>query len=227
MEESEGLPSFSNSVRTFTPQPDKVIVPGASHFYAIFERSIQDYHLSDDVDAPEINPFTEGGLDCLLYSKNWIDTLQWHLEDIIRDPHIDPVEALGVKRRIDRLNQERTDRVERIDSHLVQAFGHLTPQPDARLNTESPAWAIDRLSILALKVFHMRIEADRDSAEESHRNACRGKLAVLLEQRRDLTQSIDELLDDIRAGRKRMKGYRQMKMYNDESLNPVLYSQQP
>ena len=202
-------------------------VPAASHFNDLFDRAILDYHATDDVDAPEMNPHTQGTLEALLYTKNWIDTVQWHLEDIIRDPHIEPADALSVKRRIDRLNQERTDRVERIDSHLVQAFGHVTPLPDARLNTESPAWAIDRLSILALKIFHMRIEAERDSAEEAHRNACRGKLTVLLEQRKDLTRSIDELLYDIRAGRKRMKGYRQMKMYNDESLNPVLYSQQP
>ena len=202
-------------------------VPAASNYNVVFDQTILDYHATDDVDAPENNPYPPDTLEALLYTKNWIDTVQWHLEDIIRDPHIEPADALSVKRRIDRLNQERTDRVERIDSHLVQAFGHVTPQPDARLNTESPAWAIDRLSILALKIFHMRIEADRDSAEESHRNTCRGKLAVLLEQRKDLTRSIDELLDDIRAGRKRMKGYRQMKMYNDESLNPVLYSQQP
>ena len=202
-------------------------VPKAARFNDIFDRSIQEYHLSDDVDAPERNPFTEGGLDNLLYSKNWIDTVQWHLEDIVRDPNIDPSEALKVKRRIDRLNQERTDRVERIDAFLEETFGRVVPQPDARLNTESPAWAIDRLSILALKIHHMRIEAERESADESHRNLCRRKLEVLLEQRRDLSLSIDELLEDIGAGRKRMKGYRQMKMYNDESLNPVLYSRQP
>ena len=138
-------------------------VPGATHFNGIFDRSIQDYHLIDDVDTPVRNPFTEGGLDALLYSKNWIDTVQWHLEDIIRDPHIDPIDALSVKRRIDRLNQERTDSVERIDTFLMEAFRQVTPQNDARLNTESPAWAIDRLSILALKIHHMRIEAERRS----------------------------------------------------------------
>jgi hypothetical protein len=204
-----------------------VNVPGATHFNGIFDRSIQDYHLIDDVDTPERNPFTEGGLDALLYSKNWIDTVQWHLEDIIRDPHIDPIDALSVKRRIDRLNQERTDSVERIDTFLTEAFRQVKPQSDASLNTESPAWAIDRLSILALKIHHMRIEAERESADESHRNICRRKLSVLIEQRKDLSLSIDELLEDIGAGRKRMKGYRQMKMYNDETLNPVLYSQQP
>ena len=202
-------------------------VPNAARFNDIFDRSVQDYHLIDDVDTPERNPFKEGGLEALLYSKNWIDTVQWHLEDIIRDPNIDPLDALSVKRRIDRLNQERTDRVERIDAFLEDAFGQVVTQPDARLNTESPAWAIDRLSILSLKIHHMRIEAERDSADESHRLLCRRKLAVLLEQRKDLSISIDQLLEDIGAGRKRMKGYRQMKMYNDESLNPVLYSQQP
>lgn len=206
---------------------ETVNVPGAAHFNDVFDRSIQDYHLTDDVDASESNPFPEASLDALLYSKNWIDTVQWHLEDIIRNPNIDPVEALAVKRRIDRLNQERTDMVERIDVFLASSFGQVNPQPDARLNTESPAWAVDRLSILALKIHHMRIEAERDSADEAHRSLCRRKLSVLLEQRVDLTLSIDELIEDIRAGRKRMKGYSQMKMYNDESLNPVLYSQQP
>lgn len=210
-----------------TNQTDKVKVPGSAHFNEVYERSIRDYHLTDDVNAPGHNPFSEGGIDFLLYWKNWIDTVQWHLEDIIRDPHIDPLEALSVKRRIDRLNQERTDMVERIDAFLMETFHDVTPLPDARLNTESPAWAIDRLSILALKIYHMRIEADRENAGEAHRNVCRHKLSVLLEQREDLSLAIDELLEDIRAGRKLMKGYRQMKMYNDESLNPVLYGKQP
>lgn len=201
-------------------------VPGAVHFNDVYERSVRDYHLTDDVDASERNPFSEGGLDFLLYRKNWIDTVQWHLEDIIRDPNIDPSDALKVKRRIDRLNQERTDMVERIDAYLMETFHDVTLLPEARLNTESPAWAIDRLSILALKIHHMRIEAGRENAGEAHRNVCRHKLSVLLEQREDLCLAIDELLEDIRSGRKLMKGYRQMKMYNDESLNPVLYGKQ-
>ena len=192
---------------------------------SIFQQSIADYHLQDDVDTAIRNPFPKEGLDHLLYLKNWIDTVQWHLEDLIRDPAIDPVNALKLKRRIDASNQERTDVVEYIDSWYLQQYREVTPRPDATINTESPAWAIDRLSILALKIFHMQLEAERPEASAEHRAACRKKLEVLLEQRRDLSSAIDQLLEDIAAGRKYMKVYRQMKMYNDESLNPVLYAQ--
>ena len=189
----------------------------------IFERAIADYHRWDDVDHPVENPFEAGSLDHLLYRKNWIDTVQWHLEDIIRNPEIDPVEALAIKRRIDRSNQERTDMVEYIDSYLLDKYRTIVPAADARLNTETPAWAIDRLSILVLKIYHMRVETERTEADETHLAACRKKLEVLLQQQVDLSRAIEELIEDIEAGRKYMKTYKQMKMYNDPALNPVLY----
>ena len=189
----------------------------------IFNRAIDDYHRFDDVDHPVENPFDEGSLDHLLYMKNWVDTVQWHLEDIIRDPQIDPVEALAIKRRIDKSNQVRTDMVEYIDSYLLDKYKAVVPQSDARLNTETPAWAIDRLSILALKIYHMRQETQRSDVDEAHRDACRKKLDVLLSQQVDLSRAIEELIEDIEAGRKYMKTYKQMKMYNDPALDPVLY----
>ena len=190
---------------------------------AIFVQAINDYHLTDDVNTPIRNPYDRDSIEYSLYLKCWIDTVQWHYEDIIRDPHIDPADALALKRRIDRSNQDRTDLVEEIDSYFRQAYSHVVPQPDARLNTESPAWAIDRLSILALKIYHMQEQAERTDAAPEHRERCRMKLNVLLEQQRDLSLAIDQLLDDIEGGRKYMKVYRQMKMYNDPSTNPVLY----
>lgn len=191
---------------------------------AIFNRVIEDYHRYDDVDREPVNPFATGSLDHLLYMKNWVDTVQWHLEDIIRDPQIDPVKALEIKRRIDRSNQVRTDMVEYIDSWLLDKYREVTPLPTACLNTETPAWAIDRLSILALKIYHMRCETERTDVDEAHRAACRKKLDVLLSQQVDLSRAIEELIEDIEAGRKYMKTYKQMKMYNDPSLNPVLYA---
>lgn len=190
----------------------------------IFTRAIEDYHRWDDVDHPEENPFEPGSIDHLLYAKNWIDTAQWHLEDIIRDPQIDPVEALKIKRRIDRSNQDRTDMVEYIDSYLLEKYRDVRPAADARLNTETPAWAIDRLSILALKIYHMSVETHRGDVDAAHREACARKLEVLLTQQKDLSRAIEELIEDIEAGRKYMKTYKQMKMYNDPSLNPVLYA---
>ncbi len=192
---------------------------------SIFDQCILQYHESDHVDKPIDNPYPAGKIEHLLYMKNWIDTVQWHLEDIIRNPAIDPAEALGIKRRIDSSNQERTDVVEYIDSYFLEKYKNITPLPDATINTESPAWAIDRLSILALKIYHMKLEADRQDASDEHRTSCRNKLAVLLEQRKDLSSAIDDLMKDIEAGRKYMKVYKQMKMYNDPSLNPVLYQQ--
>ncbi len=199
------------------------MTPFSKTAYPIFERAIDDYHVSDDVDAPIRNPYPAPGIEADLYLKNWIDTVQWHLEDIVRDPEIDPIRALQIKRRIDRSNQERTDLVERIDSYFLTLYKDVQPVADATINTESPAWAVDRLSILALKIYHMRQEVDRTDVDEAHREACRRKLAVLLEQRADLSLALDQLLADIAAGRKYMKVYRQMKMYNDPSLNPVLY----
>lgn len=195
----------------------------AQNSYAIFERSVADYHLDDDVDAPTRQPYAAGTIEATLYAKNRIDAVQWHLEDIIRDPAIDPVAALSLKRRIDASNQERTDMVEELDSYFRQLYADVKVLPDATINTESPAWALDRLSILALKIYHMEQEAHRADATEAHRARCAAKLAVLQEQRADLIAAIDTLLDDIAAGRKYMKVYRQMKMYNDADTNPVLY----
>ena len=189
----------------------------------IFEQAISDYHITDSINAEAGNPFAAETIEHLLYHKCRIDTVQWHVEDEIRRPDIDPVEALGMKRRIDHLNQERTMQVERIDDYFLSLFANVTPQPAARINTESPAWAVDRLSILALKIYHMRIESTREDASPAHRETCNLKLAVLLEQQADLSQSINELLAGIATGTTRMKVYRQMKMYNDASLNPVLY----
>ena len=190
----------------------------------IFQRAIDDYHVTDHVDTPMENPYPEGSIEGTLYQKNWIDTVQWHLEDIIRDVDIDPVEALALKRRIDRSNQDRTDLVEAIDSYFYEKYRNVTTLPDATLNTETPAWAIDRLSILALKIYHMREQATRTDATEEHRNKCQGKLDVLLQQRVDLSTAIDQLLADFEAGRKFVRVYKQMKMYNDPSTNPVLYA---
>lgn len=189
----------------------------------IFNQAIRDYHIKDNIETPINNPYEREEIENRLYLKCWIDTVQWHFEDIIRDPHIDPVEALSLKRRIDRSNQDRTDLVEQIDSYFRLKYSDVQILPDARLNTESPAWAVDRLSILALKIYHMREQAERTDATAEHREKCGAKLQVLLEQQRDLSLAIDQLLDDIQAGRKYMKVYRQMKMYNDPSTNPILY----
>ncbi|MCU7551117.1 DUF4254 domain-containing protein [Chitinophagaceae bacterium LB-8] len=197
----------------------------SQNFNYIFQLSIENYHKHDHVDTPIQNPYPADSLEHLLYLKNWIDTVQWHLEDIIRDPQIDAQDALQIKRRIDRSNQERTDVVEYIDSWFLQKFKEVVPETEASINTESPAWAIDRLSILALKIYHMEIEANRPDATEVHKKACQQKLEILLAQREDLSIAIDQLLEDIARGIKYMKVYRQMKMYNDESLNPVLYQQ--
>ena len=189
----------------------------------IFNRAIADYHVADSVDAAMHNPFADGTIDSRLYLKCWIDSVQWHLEDIIRDPQIDPVKALEIKRRIDRSNQERTDTVELIDAFFRDKYSDVKALPDATINTESPAWAVDRLSILALKIYHMREQAMRADASREHRDKCAAKLGVLVEQQKDLGTAIDQLLSDIAAGRKYMKVYMQMKMYNDPATNPVLY----
>jgi hypothetical protein len=189
----------------------------------IFQRSIADYHFANDVDTEMKNPFPKGRIEYLLYEKNWIDTVQWHLEDIIRNPEIDPIEALAIKRRIDASNQHRTDLVEYIDSWFLKKYQDIKVLPNATINTESPAWAVDRLSILELKIYHMQAEVDRKDADPGHTEKCRQKLNVLITQRVDLSTAIQQLLNDYKAGNKYMKVYKQMKMYNDESLNPVLY----
>ena len=191
----------------------------------IFNQAINDYHVKDNIDTPINNPFKEGSIENRLYLKCWIDTVQWHFEDIIRDPQIDPAEALLLKRRIDKSNQDRTDLVEQIDSYFREIYKDVKVQDDARINTESPAWAVDRLSILALKIYHMKEQVERPEASAEHKAKCQAKLDVLLEQQVDLSTAIDQLLEDIEAGRKYMKVYRQMKMYNDPSTNPVLYNQ--
>lgn len=189
----------------------------------IFNQSINDYHINDNVDSEIINPYKEGSIEYLMYVKNWIDTVQWHLEDIVRDPQIDPNYGMEIKRRIDRSNQDRTDKVEFIDDYYIHLFKNITPSENVTINTESPAWVVDRLSILCLKIYHMQEQVDRSDAEKDHRQKCLAKLNVLLEQQEDLTNSFDALLDDYLNGRKKIKVYRQMKMYNDESLNPILY----
>lgn len=189
----------------------------------IFDKSTALYHVTDDVDAVVANPYQEGTIEHTLHAKNWIDAVQWHLEDIIRDPQIDPVVALALKRRIDKSNQDRTDMVEELDTYFREKYKEVEVAADATINTESPAWALDRLSILALKIYHMQVEVRRTDASEAHIAKCQAKLDVLLEQRKDLTTAINQLLEDIAAGRKYMKVYRQMKMYNDPETNPVLY----
>ena len=189
----------------------------------IFEKSVNDYHIHDDINRKSTNPFEMKSFEHLLYEKNWIDTVQWHYEDIIRDPEIDPNEGMKLKRMIDSSNQNRTEMVEYIDSYFLELYSNATLVKNARINSESPAWAMDRLSILILKIYHMDEESKRVDVSEKHRNNCQAKLDVLLDQQTDLSESIDQLLEDISSGQKKMKVYKQMKMYNDESLNPVLY----
>lgn len=191
--------------------------------FKIFAQTTSLYHKTDDVDAHVENPYPEGSIEATLFAKNWIDAVQWHLEDIIRDPEINPVDCVALKRRIDKSNQDRTDMVEEIDTYFREKFADITPAADATINTESPAWALDRLSILALKIYHMEREVERTDASAEHIAKCQAKLDVLLQQEEDLTTAIDQLLDDIAAGKKYMKVYRQMKMYNDPATNPVLY----
>ena len=195
----------------------------AEFAFPIFEQAIKVYHVIDDVYQPVVNPYEKGSVEHLLFAKNWVDTVQWHYEDIVRDPNIDPVAALDLKRKIDASNQVRTDMVEYIDGYFLQKYAHVQVKSNARINTESPAWAIDRLSILALKIYHMNEEATREEATSEHRAKCQEKLNVLLDQKNDMFISISQLVEDIENGDKFMKVYKQMKMYNDADLNPVLY----
>jgi hypothetical protein len=197
----------------------------ASDCYSVFQRSIDDYHIYDNVDTPIKNPYPDGSFESLLYIKNWIDTVQWHLEDIIRLPDINPAEALLIKRRIDKSNQDRTDKVEKMDDHFLNLFKGVNPKPGTRINSETPAWLLDRMSILLLKIFHMKEQTERKDASADHIAKCKVKLDVLLEQRQDMQFAFDELMEDIQKGDRRFKVYRQMKMYNDASLNPMLYGQ--
>lgn len=196
----------------------------AKEAWRVFERATADYHVTDAIEAPYDNPYAAGTLEAILYDKNRVDASQWHMEDLIRDPGIDPKAGMDLKHQIDRSNQVRTDMVEAIDDKYLEVFHDITPAPDATINTESPAWALDRLSILALKIWHMAEQVERTDTDRNHRDKCAAKLAVLKEQQRDLTEAIDNLLDDMAHGRKYMKVYRQMKMYNDAATNPVLYN---
>lgn len=196
----------------------------ATQYNSLFDETIAKYHIVDSVDQPFENPFDKNTFEHLLYRKCWIDTVQWHYEDIIRMPDIDPIAALELKRKIDASNQDRTDMVEFIDSYFLNTHKDVVKKEGAKINTETPAWAIDRLSILALKIYHMNEEATRETASDSHRASCQKKLDVLLEQRVDLSTAIDELLNDIASGDKYMKVYKQMKMYNDADTNPMLYA---
>ena len=196
----------------------------AQQYNKLFDEVIAKYHIIDSVDQPFENPFDKNSFEHLLYRKNWIDTVQWHYEDIIRLPDIDPIEAIVLKRKIDASNQDRTDMVEFIDSYFLNKFKDVKVKEGAKINSETPAWAIDRLSILALKIYHMNEEATRTSASDEHRAKCQEKLNVLLEQRVDLSTAIDDLLADFASGEKYVKVYKQMKMYNDEDTNPMLYA---
>lgn len=195
----------------------------ASDCYTIFNQSINDYHVHDNVDAPVNNPYPADSFNGLLYGKNWIDTVQWHLEDIIRSPTIDPVEALAIKRRIDKSNQERTDMVEKLDDFFLDQFKNVKSSHGTRINSETPAWLLDRMSILMLKIYHMKEQTERKDASADHIKSTNAKLAILMEQKSDMQIAFDELVEDIAQGRRRFKVYRQMKMYNDPSLNPTLY----
>jgi hypothetical protein len=192
--------------------------------YKVFQRSIDDYHVADNVDTPSKNPYPAGSFEALLYAKNWIDTVQWHLEDIIRLPDINPVEGIAIKRRIDKSNQDRTDLVEKIDDYFLEQFRNVTPAPQARINSETPAWLLDRMSILMLKIYHMKEQTERKDATAEHIAKTKTKLNVLLEQQHDMALAFDEMMEDIGSGKRRFKVYRQMKMYNDASLNPMLYA---
>lgn len=200
-------------------------MPVAMDCYSVFQKSIDDYHISDHVDTPLVNPYPAGSFEALLYVKNWIDTVQWHLEDIIRLPDIDPAEGIQIKRRIDRSNQDRTDTVEKMDDYFLTLFKDVAAKPGTRINSETPAWLLDRMSILLLKIYHMKEQTERADASAEHIAKCEAKLAVLMEQRKDMQLAFDELMEDIGKGARRFKVYRQMKMYNDASLNPMLYAQ--
>ena len=189
----------------------------------VFEKAVDDYHVYDDINRSATNPYDKKDFEHLLYEKNWIDTVQWHYEDIIRDPDIESNEGMKLKRLIDSSNQNRTEMVEYIDSYFLNLYKQTTPKKDAKVNTESPAWALDRLSILILKIYHMREESLRTDVSDQHKDSCSEKLKILLEQSKDLSHSIDQLLEDLAKGEKKMRVYKQMKMYNDETLNPVLY----
>ena len=169
------------------------------------------------------NPYT--GFLHAVCSQHTFNFLLWHEEDIARSKDVGDERIAAVKRAIDGYNQKRNDGIESLDAYLLRELERLqvTPQAVARQNTETPGSAIDRLSILALRRYHMQEQADRTDAGDEHRAKARQKLEILAEQHHDLSTSLQELLDDIFAGRKRLKVYFQFKMYNDPALNPQLY----
>ena len=195
----------------------------AENCIKIFEKAITDYHVKDNVYQSFTNRFEEGTIECTMYQKIWIDTVQLHYEDIIRDPHIEPAAGMDMKRKIDKSNQNRTDVVEQLDDYYISLFNDVSIQSNAKLNTESPGWVVDRISILCLKIYHMQEQVDRTDADSKHKQQCLNKLNILLEQKEDLSASFNDLLDEIQKGEKQIKVYRQMKMYNDDTLNPILY----
>ncbi|MBA4054346.1 MAG: hypothetical protein C0490_06515 [Marivirga sp.] len=195
----------------------------ADDCYKVFQRCIEDYHRFDDVNTQVKNPYRADTFEELLYFKNWIDTVQWHLEDIIRLPDINPAEGIRLKRRIDKSNQDRTDMVEKIDDFFLEGFRQVVPKPGSRINSETPAWLLDRMSILMLKIYHMKEQTERTDASTEHIQRCQSKLQILMEQKADMRLAFDEMIEDIGSGSRRFKVYRQMKMYNDASLNPMLY----
>ena len=188
----------------------------------LFNKCIVRYHVLDTVDQ-SLEPIEGSEIEQLLYQKCWIDSVQWHYEDLIRDPEIDPTEGMALKRLIDASNQRRTDMVEQIDDWFLAQFGAANADENATVNTESPAWVVDRLSILALKIYHMREQVERDNVNVVHVEQAKVKLVVLNEQQVDLSTSFNELLADISDGKRVMKVYRQMKLYNDPATNPILY----
>lgn len=198
----------------------------ATDCYQVFQRSVEDYHQFDDINRIAISPYPAGSFESLLYVKNWVDTVQWHFEDIIRLPDIDPAEGIKLKRRIDKSNQDRTDMVERIDDYFLEYFKSKPSKPGARINSETPAWLLDRMSILMLKIYHMDEQVRRTDATPDHISKCKSKLEVLTEQKADMQLAFDEMMEDISNGTRRFKVYRQMKMYNDPALNPMLYKAQ-
>lgn len=194
-----------------------------NQYFPIFDKCIDQYHVKDSVDQALDNPYDEGSFEALLFQKCWIDTVQWHFEDLIREPSIDPKEGMELKRKIDRSNQKRTDMVEQIDDRFLTSFKDVSTNAESKLNTESPAWVVDRLSILALKIYHMKEQANRSEVSEEHQLKSQARLDVLIEQKEDLTSAFGLLLKEYKSGVKKMKVYRQMKLYNDPNTNPALY----
>lgn len=195
------------------------MVISGEKFTKIFRESIEDWHKNQESN----NPYIGDSLEFILYNKNQIDTIQWHVEDEIRRIDILDKEIASLKRKIDSLNQQRTDLVEKLDDIFLNQFQLVVQTKDSRMNSETPAWLVDRMSILELKIYHMEEQTQRTDVSEEHRNTCANKLKVLLEQRADMILCMNQLIEDLTLGKKYMKVYRQMKMYNDKSLNPSLY----